>query len=205
MGTITFNNYGVEETLKRLGLSEINKGVTTGTLWYETNGPITESVSPINGSVIGKVRNATLEDYEMLIKKAQAAFKEWRLVPAPKRGEIVRQIGIALRENKADLGKLVTLEMGKIYQEGMGEVQEMIDMCDFAVGQSRQLYGFTMQSERPMHRMYEQYQPYGIVGLITSFNFPVSVWSWNTMLAVVAGDVVVWKPSSKTPLTAIAT
>jgi len=205
MATKTQNDYGIAEMMKRLGLTEINNGVTTGTKWFETNGKITESISPIDGRVIGKVRNATMDDYEMVMKKAEAAFKEWRLIPAPKRGEVVRQIGLALREYKEDLGKLVTLEMGKIFQEGMGEVQEMIDICDFAVGQSRQLYGSTMQSERPSHRMYDQYHPYGIVGLITSFNFPVAVWAWNAMIAAVAGDVVVWKPSSKTPLTAIAT
>ena len=151
------------------------------------------------------MQNATLEDYEKVIAKAQEAFKVWREVPAPKRGEIVRQIGLALREAKEDLGKLVTLEMGKIYQEGLGEVQEMIDICDFAVGQSRLLNGFTMHSERKNHRMYDQYHPVGLVGLITSFNFPVAVWAWNTMLAAIAGDVVIWKPSSKTPLSAIAT
>ncbi len=197
--------FGIKETLERLGIKDVNPGVTTGTQWFDTNGPVTESVTPIDGSVIAKVKNATLDDYEMVINKAQEAFKEWRMIPAPKRGEIVRQIGLALREYKDDLGKLVTLEMGKIYQEGLGEVQEMIDICDFAVGQSRQLYGFTMQSERPKHRMFEQWHPLGIVGLITSFNFPVAVWAWNAMIAAVAGDVVVWKPSSKTPLTAIAT
>ncbi len=197
--------YGIGEMLKRLGISDLNQGVTTGTQWYDTQGPVTESVTPVDGSVIAKVKNATLEDYEEVVKQAQKAFREWRLVPAPKRGEIVRRIGLALREYKEDLGKLVTLEMGKIYQEGMGEVQEMIDICDFAVGQSRQLYGFTMQSERPKHRMYDQYHPLGIVGLITSFNFPVAVWAWNAMIAAVAGDVILWKPSSKTPLTAIAT
>ncbi len=198
-------DYGIGEMLKRLGISDLNQGVTTGTQWYDTQGPVTESVTPVDGSVIAKVKNATLEDYEEVVKQAQKAFREWRLVPAPKRGEIVRRIGLALREYKEDLGKLVTLEMGKIYQEGMGEVQEMIDICDFAVGQSRQLYGFTMQSERPKHRMYDQYHPLGIVGLITSFNFPVAVWAWNAMIAAVAGDVILWKPSSKTPLTAIAT
>ena len=205
MATTTLNDYGIAEMMKRLGLEDINNGVTTGTQWFETSGKVTESISPVDGSVIGKVRNATLDDYEMVMKKAGEAFKEWRLIPAPQRGEVVRQIGLALREYKEDLGKLVTLEMGKIFQEGMGEVQEMIDICDFAVGQSRQLYGSTMQSERPSHRMYDQYHPYGIVGLITSFNFPVAVWAWNSMLAAVAGDVVVWKPSSKAPLTAIAT
>ena len=197
--------YEIKETLERLGIKDINPGVTTGTQWYDSKGTITESVTPIDGSVIAKVKNATVDDYEMVIEKAQEAFKVWRMIPAPKRGEIVRQIGLALRDYKNDLGKLVTLEMGKIYQEGLGEVQEMIDICDFAVGQSRQLYGYTMQSERPKHRMFEQWHPLGIVGLITSFNFPVAVWAWNAMIAAIAGDVVVWKPSSKTPLTAIAT
>ncbi len=198
-------DYGIAETLERLGIRDLNPGVSTGTEWWDTEGPETVSETPIDSSVIARVKNATREDYEKVIKRAQEAFLEWRMVPAPKRGEVVRQIGLALREYKEDLGKLVTLEMGKIYQEGLGEVQEMIDICDFAVGQSRQLYGFTMQSERPKHRMFEQYHPLGIVGLITSFNFPVAVWAWNAMIAAVAGDVVVWKPSSKTPLTAIAT
>ncbi len=197
--------HGISQTLKNLGIREINPGATTGTLWLENGGDITKSVSPINGKDIALVKTAELEDYEKVMAKAREAFKLWRTVPAPKRGEVVRQIGLALRDAKEDLGKLVTLEVGKIYQEGLGEVQEMIDICDFAVGQSRQLYGFTMQSERQEHRMFEQYHPLGIVGLITSFNFPVAVWAWNTMLAAVAGDVVVWKPSSKTPLTAIAT
>jgi aldehyde dehydrogenase (NAD+) len=190
--------------LSRLGIRDINPGATTGLQWLETRGDVTESVSPIDGAVIAKVTNATAGDYETVITTAEEAFRKWKAVPAPRRGEVVRQIGMALREAKEDLGFLVTLEMGKIHQEGLGEVQEMIDICDFAVGQSRQLYGFTMQSERPMHRMYDQYHPLGIVGLVTAFNFPVAVWAWNAMIAAVAGDVVVWKPSSKTPLTAIA-
>jgi aldehyde dehydrogenase (NAD+) len=194
----------VIQVLNRLGIQNVNSGATTGLNWLDTKGDVTESVSPIDGEVIARVTNATLEDYETVISTAEKAFASWRSVPAPKRGEVVRQIGMALREAKEDLGFLVTLEMGKIYQEGLGEVQEMIDICDFAVGQSRQLYGFTMQSERPLHRMYEQYHPLGIVGLVTSFNFPVAVWAWNAMIAAIAGDVVVWKPSSKTPLTAIA-
>ncbi len=193
-----------EEVLKRLGIKEVNSGVCTGQEWLQAGGNLTESVSPADDSLIAKVQNGSIEDYEYVMKKAQSAFIEWRKVPAPQRGEVVRQIGNVLRERKEDLGYLVTLEMGKIYQEGLGEVQEMIDICDFAVGQSRLLNGFTMHSERPDHRMYDQYQPLGIVGLITSFNFPVAVWAWNSMLAAVAGDVVVWKPSSKTPLTAIA-
>jgi len=194
----------IGQVLDRLGIREVNPGVTTGIEWMKTKGDITSSVSPIDGEVIAKVTNATTGDYESVIKTAQKAFSTWKTVPAPRRGEVVRQIGLALREFKEDLGFLVTLEMGKIYQEGMGEVQEMIDICDFAVGQSRQLYGYTMQSERPEHRMYDQYHPLGILGLVTAFNFPVAVWAWNAMIAAVAGDVVVWKPSSKTPLTAIA-
>lgn len=192
------------DLLELLGISEINKGVCTGTTWMESGGLITESRSPIDGTLIAKVRNGSFAEYEMVIAKAQEAFSEWRKWPAPRRGEIVRQIGEALRERKAELGYLVTLEMGKIYQEGLGEVQEMIDICDFAVGQSRLLNGITMHSERIDHRMYDQFHPMGIVGLITSFNFPVAVWAWNSMIAAIAGDVVVWKPSSKTPLTAIA-
>lgn len=199
------NSTRTKETLKRLGIEAINPGVTTGTKWFDTNGDITVSETPIDGSPIANVKNATLDDYEAVMKTAQEAFLTWRSVPAPRRGEIVRQIGMAIREAKEDLGYLVSLEMGKIYQEGLGEVQEMIDICDFAVGQSRQLYGFMMRSERPEHRMFDQYHPLGIVGLITSFNFPVAVWAWNSMLAAIAGDVVIWKPSSKTPLCAIAT
>jgi len=199
------SKYGVAEALHRLGIEKINSGVTTGTVWFDPKGDVTSSVSPIDGKEIAKVKNGTSEDYEKVISSAQAAFKVWRKLPAPQRGEIVRQIGLALREAKNDLGLLVTLEMGKIIQEGMGEVQEMIDICDFAVGQARFLSGITMHSERPEHRMYEQYHPLGLVGVITSFNFPVAVWSWNTMLAAICGDAVIWKPSSKTPLTAIAT
>ncbi len=198
-------NIRFKETLKNLGLKEINQGVTTGTEWIDTKGNISASESPVDGSILGKVKTATLDDYEYVMKKAEDAFKVWREIPAPGRGEIVRQIGLALREAKEDLGMLVSLEMGKIYQEGLGEVQEMIDICDFAVGQARLLNGYTMQSERPNHRLYDQYHPIGIIGLITSFNFPVAVWAWNSMIAAIAGDVVVWKPSSKTPLTAIAT
>jgi len=192
------------EILEKLGINTINSGVSTGTQWYETKGDISVSVSPIDGKEIAKVKTATKDDYEKVIQKAEATFKEWRKVPAPVRGDLVRKIGIALRENKEYLGALVSLEMGKIYQEGMGEVQEMIDICDFAVGQSRVINGTNLQSERVNHRLSEQYHPLGIVGLVTSFNFPVAVWAWNSALAIVAGDVVVWKPSSKTPLTAIA-
>lgn len=193
-----------QEVLKRLGIVENNKGACTGTKWLETAGPKTSSVSPIDSNLIASINNASIDDYETIMTKAQEAFLEWRKWPAPLRGEVVRQIGGALRDRKEDLGYLVTLEMGKIYQEGLGEVQEMIDICDFAVGQSRLLNGFTMHSERKEHRIFDQYLPLGILGLITSFNFPVAVWAWNSMIAAIAGDVVVWKPSSKTPLTAIA-
>ena len=194
----------MKQHLDKLGIQEINSGVCTGQKWYEAEGRITESHSPIDGRLIAKVKNASKEDYEKVMKKAEEAFKIWREYPAPKRGEIVRQIGEELRKNKEELGYLITLEMGKIYQEGLGEVQEMIDICDFAVGQSRLLNGFTMHSERKAHRLYDQYHPLGIIGLITSFNFPVAVWAWNSMVAAIAGDVVVWKPSSKTPLCAVA-
>ncbi len=195
----------IKQVLTKFGIGEINDGVSTGTVWIKSKGDTIISVSPIDNREIAKVKNATADDYEFVMKKAQEAFKVWREVPAPQRGEIVRQIGLALRDAKEDLGFLVSLEMGKIHQEGMGEVQEMIDICDFAVGQSRLLNGFTMHSERREHRMYDQYHPLGVVGLITSFNFPVAVWAWNSMLAAVCGDVVIWKPSSKTPLCAIAT
>ena len=195
----------IKSVLKNLGLSEMNQGVSTGAEWFDTDGKVNTSSSPVDGKVIANVKTATLEDYETVVKKAQEAFKEWRLVPAPQRGEIVRLIGNALREAKDDLGALVSYEMGKIFQEGLGEVQEMIDICDFAVGQSRLINGVALQSERPLHRLSEQYQPLGIVGIVTSYNFPVAVWAWNSALAAIAGDVVIWKPSSKTPLTAIAT
>ena len=198
------SNYGIAEALQRLGIKEMNHGACTGTQWFDTKGEVIESYSPADGKLIGKIAQATADDYEAMIVKSHQAFLEWRKVPAPKRGEVVRQIGNALREKKEDLGMLVSYEMGKIYQEGLGEVQEMIDICDFAVGLSRQLHGFTMHSERPDHRMYEQYHPLGIVGVISAFNFPVAVWSWNAMLAMVCGDTVVWKPSSKVMLCAIA-
>jgi len=190
--------------LKTLGLIQDNKGVSTGTKWVASKGEKIDSYSPVDGKLIGSVVSADKNAYETVLKKAEEAFLEWRLVPAPRRGEIVRQIGEALREKKEALGKLVSYEMGKSLQEGYGEVQEMIDICDFAVGLSRQLHGFTMHSERPGHRMYEQWHPIGIVGIISAFNFPVAVWSWNTMLAWVCGDVCVWKPSEKTPLCGIA-
>ncbi len=194
----------INDILKKLGINQVNPGASTGTEWIDTKGDETISYSPIDGKEIARITNANIENYEFIVKKAQAAFKIWREVPAPKRGELVRQIGDVLRSQKEDLAFLVSYEMGKIYQEGLGEVQEMIDICDFAVGQSRLLNGFTMHSERYRHRMYDQYQPLGILGLITSFNFPVAVWAWNSMIAAIAGDVVIWKPSSKTPLTALA-
>ena len=190
--------------LKNLGLEKQNSGISTGTDWLTGNGPLTESISPVDGSVIANVQMANRDDYESVISQAQESFVKWRKIPAPHRGEIVRQIGNAVREAKDELGKLVSWEMGKIYQEGLGEIQEMIDICDFAVGLSRQLYGFTMHSERPGHRMFDQYHPLGIVGIITAFNFPVAVWSWNAMIAAVCGDVTIWKPSLKTPLCSIA-
>jgi aldehyde dehydrogenase (NAD+) len=190
--------------LKTLQISSSNQGVSTGTEWITSQGGYLDSFSPVDGKKIGSVTMTDKESYETVIRKAEEAFKEWRLVPAPKRGEIVRQIGDALRQYKEPLGKLVSYEMGKSLQEGYGEVQEMIDICDFAVGLSRQLHGLTMHSERPGHRMYEQYHPLGIVGIISAFNFPVAVWSWNSMLAWVCGDVCVWKPSEKTPLCAVA-
>lgn len=190
--------------LKALRIEETNKGISTGTQWINSSGPTIDSFSPVDGKKIGSVITADKESYEAVIRKAEEAFKTWRLVPAPKRGEIVRQVGEALRQYKEPLGKLVSYEMGKSLQEGYGEVQEMIDICDFAVGLSRQLHGLTMHSERPGHRMYEQYHPLGIVGIISAFNFPVAVWSWNSMLAWVCGDVCVWKPSEKVPLCGIA-
>ncbi|MEM7106988.1 MAG: aldehyde dehydrogenase family protein [Bacteroidota bacterium] len=198
------NEFGIPEALNSLGLDHENSGTSTGSQWLPRTGEIIESYSPVDGSLIGKVYGTTEEQYQEIVEKAQAAFKKWRQVPAPKRGEVVRQIGEKLRMYKEALGKLVSFEMGKSYQEGLGEVQEMIDICDFAVGLSRQLHGLTMHSERPQHRMYEQYHPLGVVGIISAFNFPVAVWSWNTMLAWVCGDVCIWKPSEKTPLCSIA-
>ena len=193
------------EFLKQLGIEEHNYGSSTGLKWNKTKdqGELKIS-SPATGKLIASVYQASADDYHRVIKTATEGFKHWRKIPAPKRGEIVRQIGLKLREYKDPLGRLVSFEMGKSLQEGWGEVQEMIDICDFAVGQSRQLYGFTMQSERPNHRMYDQYHPLGIVATISAFNFPVAVWSWNAMIAAVCGDVNIWKPASKVPLTAIA-
>ncbi len=190
--------------LSQLHIGEQNQGVSTGTEWFSSNGIRLESYSPVDGKLIGSVGSVDKAGFDTVIRKAREAFLEWRLWPAPKRGDVVRQIGDALRENKIPLGQLVSYEMGKSLQEGLGEVQEMIDICDFAVGLSRQLYGLTMHSERPGHRMYEQYHPLGIVGIISAFNFPVAVWSWNSMLAWVCGNVCVWKPSEKTPLCAVA-
>ncbi len=196
--------YHIDELLDELGIEKVNSGLCTGTEWPESGGEVLVSVSPADGREIAGVRLATLEDYHGIMEVAKGAFAEWRKLPAPLRGEVVRQIGMELRRCKEPLGKLVSYEMGKILQEGLGEVQEMIDICDFAVGQSRQLYGFTMHSERPGHRMYDQYHPLGIVGVVSAFNFPVAVWAWNAMIALVAGDVVVWKPSSKVLLSAVA-
>jgi aldehyde dehydrogenase (NAD+) len=191
--------------LKELGIEGKNYGSSSGLNWNitTTEGEL-KIYSPVDGKFIASVYQASNEDYESIVTTAVEAFNYWRNIPAPKRGEVVRQIGVRLRDYKKPLGTLVTYEMGKSLQEGLGEVQEMIDMCDFAVGLSRQLYGFTMHSERPMHRMYDQYHPLGIVATISAFNFPVAVWSWNAMIAAVCGDVNLWKPSSKTPLTAIA-
>lgn len=194
----------MEAFLKELSLEEKNSGASTGSNWLKAKGAVISSFSPADAKLIAKVTQASASDYEAVIKKAVAAKDVWKRIPAPKRGEIVRQIGEALRKHKYALGSLVSYEMGKSLQEGLGEVQEMIDICDFAVGLSRQLHGLSMHSERPDHRMYEQWHPLGIVGIISAFNFPVAVWSWNTMLAWVCGNVCVWKPSEKVPLCAIA-
>ena len=193
------------EFLKKLGIKEKNFGASTGLKWNDTNDQGEIKVhSPVDGKLIATVYLASEADYDKIVSTSNEAFKEWRNMPAPKRGEIVRLVGQKLREFKEPLGTLVSYEMGKSLQEGLGEVQEMIDICDFAVGQSRQLYGFTMASERPNHRMYDQYHPLGIVATISAFNFPVAVWAWNAMIATVCGDTNLWKPSSKVPLTAIA-
>jgi len=196
----------MHDFLKELGIKEMNMGAANGSSggWIKTAGEKLTSISPIDGSPIASISMAEFKDYEEIVQGAEEGFKKWSKTPAPERGLIVREIGEILREHKESLGKLVTLEMGKILQEGMGEVQEMIDISDFALGLSRQLYGLTMHSERPGHRMYEQWHPLGIAGIITAFNFPVAVWSWNSLIAAVCGDSVIWKPSSATPLTAIA-
>ncbi len=198
MTTLTVN-----EILATLGVGAVSPGASGGT-WLETSGPELASLNPTDHKRLGAVRQATLADYEKVAVSAARAFETWRMVPAPKRGEVVRQLGDELRRLKEPLGKLVSLEAGKILSEGQGEVQEMIDVCDFAVGLSRQLYGLTMHSERPLHRMYEQWHPLGPVGIVTAFNFPVAVWAWNAAIAAVCGDTMIWKPSSKTPLTAVA-
>ena len=194
-----------EEFLQQLGIQDKNPCWSTGLKsGHASEGSYHEVYSPADGKFLGSVQMAGSKEYNAVIEASELAFLEWRMMPAPKRGEIVRQFGDALRKHKDALGRLVSVEMGKIHQEGLGEVQEMIDICDFAVGLSRQLYGLTMHSERPGHRMYEQYHPLGIVGIISAFNFPVAVWAWNSMLAAVCGNVSIWKPSEKTPLTAIA-
>jgi aldehyde dehydrogenase (NAD+) len=194
----------MQEVLKQLGIKDQNSGTSTGANWISSNGKAISSYSPVDGKLIASVTSTDDNSYEEVIKAAQKAFSEWRMWPSPKRGDVVRQIGEALRKNKENLGKLVSYEMGKSLQEGYGEVQEMIDICDFAVGLSRQLHGLTMHSERPGHRMYEQWHPLGIAAIISAFNFPVAVWSWNAMLGWVCGDVCLWKPSEKTPLCAVA-
>ena len=193
----------IKTCLNILGLEQKNNGTSTGSISFSSSESI-DSISPVDGKKIGSVGETSLQDYNKVIETAANAFKFWRKVPAPNRGEIVRQFGNSLRKLKEPLGALVSYEMGKSLQEGLGEVQEMIDICDFAVGLSRQLHGLTMHSERPGHRMYEQYHPLGIVGIISAFNFPVAVWSWNTTLAWICGDVCVWKPSEKTPLCSVA-
>ncbi|MDB5014066.1 MAG: Aldehyde dehydrogenase, thermostable [Daejeonella sp.] len=195
----------IKSILQRLQITNLNHGCSSGATFFSSSDSAAhEVVSPVDGQVIASVKHASFIDYQLVVEKSAAACEKWKVIPAPKRGEIVRQFGQALRDCKEDLGKLVSYEMGKSLQEGYGEVQEMIDICDFAVGLSRQLYGLTMHSERPQHRMYEQWHPIGIVGIISAFNFPVAVWAWNSTLAWVCGDVCIWKPSEKTPLTAIA-
>ena len=196
-------NKEIKIILKNLGLTSKQKGCSNGEKWFSSGGTL-KSFSPVDNSLIGEVQMANKSDYNIVIKDAKNAFKSFTKIPAPKRGELVRQLGNSLRKNKSDLGALVSWEMGKSLQEGLGEVQEMIDICDFATGLSRQLYGLTMHSERPDHRMYEQYHPLGIVGIISAFNFPVAVWSWNVTLAWVCGNVCIWKPSEKTPFCSLA-
>lgn len=198
------DEFGIKDALSRLGIKRRNLGVSTGSKWYKSTGGLLDSYSPVDGKIIGSVYAGDEKTVNKAVVQSQVAFAEWRTWPAPKRGEVVRQVGEALRKHKESLGKLVSYEMGKSYQEGLGEVQEMIDICDFAVGLSRQLHGLTMHSERPNHRMYEQWHPLGVVGIITAFNFPVAVWAWNAMLAWVCGDVCIWKPSEKTPLCSLA-
>ena len=194
----------MNDILHKLGIEDLNKGASTGNLWLDCAGKPLKSLSPVDGAEIATVQLCDDENYERVMDTASEAFQTWRVVPAPKRGDVIRQIGVKLRDFKDELGRLVTYEMGKSLQEGLGEVQEMIDICDFAVGLSRQLHGLTMHSERPEHRMYEQYHPLGVVGIISAFNFPVAVWSWNAMIAWVCGNVCIWKPSEKVSLCAIA-
>jgi aldehyde dehydrogenase (NAD+) len=201
--SIISKEFGIDKALEQLDIKKENKGTSVGEQFF-SGGDWIESYSPVDGALIGKVQSTTREDYEKVASTAHKGFKEWRTWPAPARGEVVRQFNDELRRLKAPLGKLVSYEMGKSYQEGLGEVQEMIDICDFAVGLSRQLHGLTMHSERPGHRMYEQWHPLGVVGIISAFNFPVAVWSWNTALAWVCGDACIWKGSEKTPLTSVA-
>src|SRR5215204_3026370 len=198
------NSFIMQDVLQQLGINATNGGVATGKNRIESKGKTITSYSPVDGQKIADVVCADAAAYETVLQTASTAFLEWRMWPSPKRGDVVRQFAEALRKYKEPLGKLVSYEMGKSLQEGLGEVQEMIDICDFAVGLSRQLHGLTMHSERPGHRMYEQYHPMGIVGIISAFNFPVAVWSWNTALAWICGDVCIWKPSEKTPLCGIA-
>jgi aldehyde dehydrogenase (NAD+) len=194
----------IKTVLKELGIKPSNAGTSTGGKWLKTKGAAIKSFSPVDGKLIATVQATDQKSFEKVVDVSRKAFEQWRLVPAPKRGEVVRQVGEALRARKEALGMLVSYEMGKSYQEGLGEVQEMIDICDFAVGLSRQLHGLTMHSERPQHRMYEQYHPLGLVGIISAFNFPVAVWSWNAAIAWVCGDTCIWKPSEKVPLCSIA-
>jgi aldehyde dehydrogenase (NAD+) len=193
-----------DDVLHRLAIGELNSGVSSGDGVPATGGVEIRSMNPATGQLLPIVRAASVADYDRVVNRAAEAFRGWRQVPPPRRGEVVRQIGLALRARKSDLGLLVTLETGKIRTEGEGEVQEMIDLCDFAVGLSRQLYGLTIASERTRHRMIEQWQPLGPIGIITAFNFPVAVWAWNAMIAAVCGNTMVWKPSPRTPLTARA-
>jgi aldehyde dehydrogenase (NAD+) len=194
----------IDKALSKLGIEKINEGAATGAKWLKAGGDKLDSFSPVDGKKIASVTTVTKDTYDAVVAQAQEAFTEWRMWPAPKRGEVVRQVGEALRKYKEPLGILVSYEMGKSLQEGLGEVQEMIDICDLAVGMSRQLYGLTMHSERPLHRMYEQWHPLGVVGIISAFNFPVAVWAWNSTIAWICGDTCVWKPSEKAPMSAIA-
>lgn len=194
----------MEKVLDKLGIEPVNQGASTGTTYLKTKGKTIKCYSPVDGELIASVKAVDEQAYDKVVGQAQKAFLEWRTWPAPKRGDVVRQVGDALRKYKEPLGRLVSYEMGKSLQEGYGEVQEMIDICDLAVGMSRQLYGLTMHSERPSHRMYEQWHPLGVVGVISAFNFPVAVWSWNSMIAWICGNTCVWKPSEKTPLSSIA-